>query len=750
MSGKTITSRLIVSLLDGVSGPAGKASAALTALQKKASGTFGSAAAFAGVRRLGGAMGEFKTALYGPAGLMAGFAAVEQTHHFTKFTEHMNRIRAATMAGAEDMKTLKEEIYKTSKAHARSYDEVAEGALQLVKSGKTIHEVIGALDATVGASLAIEKSVGHTAETLTDIIYGMGLRVTNQQEATQVFAETADVAVAASFKFNQSYDEMTRALAKGAPMARVMGLSLRDIATFAGISADENFKGAKAGASMASSWMRLTSQTKKARAELASAGIDLSEFFHRTKDIQNLGGKTLADVLQEEVGIDAEALVPKFDAILKDQRFKGNATRLGSELQAAIAEGLSMDANSPNIEKAREAVDIFIRGSMSKVDLIGIYRELAAKGADQNTPLMKELFGLHHAPSQIAVVNAFRQGLFDSQSKALAEAAPGAVARHGEENLKGLSGALMKITSAWKLFGAAILDTGGAADGLVTILNRATTAINALAGANPAALKVLGGLGIALASFAALAVAADVLKIALAGVRLAFVALTSPIGLVVAGLGALAYFNWEAIKAGWTDFSSGFSKGFWDNLKIPDSVGQSWENLKRQFEAVSGLKLDLPSWRELGELLGGTVAAGVNLLASAFEHVCNWISQAIGLAKQAADALGNIKMPSLFGGGAGAAPIAGARAAGGPVVGGHPYLIGEKGPELFVPGSSGSVTPNHKLGGGGSVHLAPVFNFHGVNTSDPRELARTMRREWDNFVNETFRGAQADVGLRWS
>jgi hypothetical protein len=38
-----------------------------------------------------------------------------------------------------------------------------------------------------------------------------------------------------------------------------------------------------------------------------------------------------------------------------------------------------------------------------------------------------------------------------------------------------------------------------------------------------------------------------------------------------------------------------------------------------------------------------------------------------------------------------------ARAAGGPVIKGRPYLIGEKGPELFVPGFSGTIIPNNKL-----------------------------------------------------
>lgn len=39
------------------------------------------------------------------------------------------------------------------------------------------------------------------------------------------------------------------------------------------------------------------------------------------------------------------------------------------------------------------------------------------------------------------------------------------------------------------------------------------------------------------------------------------------------------------------------------------------------------------------------------------------------------------------------------RAAGGPVTGGTPYLVGERGPELFVPSGNGSIVANGRLGG---------------------------------------------------
>jgi len=45
------------------------------------------------------------------------------------------------------------------------------------------------------------------------------------------------------------------------------------------------------------------------------------------------------------------------------------------------------------------------------------------------------------------------------------------------------------------------------------------------------------------------------------------------------------------------------------------------------------------------------------------------------------------------------------RAAGGPVTGDTPYIVGEKGPELFVPNSSGNIVPNHAMGGSMVVNV---------------------------------------------
>lgn len=56
------------------------------------------------------------------------------------------------------------------------------------------------------------------------------------------------------------------------------------------------------------------------------------------------------------------------------------------------------------------------------------------------------------------------------------------------------------------------------------------------------------------------------------------------------------------------------------------------------------------------------------------------------------------------------------RAIGGSVSSGSPYIVGERGPELFVPGRSGTIVPNDKMGGN-SVQVGSI-NISVENTGD--------------------------------
>ncbi len=72
------------------------------------------------------------------------------------------------------------------------------------------------------------------------------------------------------------------------------------------------------------------------------------------------------------------------------------------------------------------------------------------------------------------------------------------------------------------------------------------------------------------------------------------------------------------------------------------------------------------------------------------------------------------------------APTASPRASGGPVGAFEPYIVGENGPEFFVPSQSGTIIPNHAIGTGGGQSI--VVNLSGTFYTES-EVARRMANQ---------------------
>jgi tape measure domain-containing protein len=67
------------------------------------------------------------------------------------------------------------------------------------------------------------------------------------------------------------------------------------------------------------------------------------------------------------------------------------------------------------------------------------------------------------------------------------------------------------------------------------------------------------------------------------------------------------------------------------------------------------------------------------------------------------------------------------RAKGGSVAGGSPYIVGERGPELFVPGRSGTIVPNDKMGGGG-VNVVVNVDASGSKVEGDEQEGKQLGR----------------------
>ena len=82
------------------------------------------------------------------------------------------------------------------------------------------------------------------------------------------------------------------------------------------------------------------------------------------------------------------------------------------------------------------------------------------------------------------------------------------------------------------------------------------------------------------------------------------------------------------------------------------------------------------------------------------------------------------------------------RALGGPVMGGQSYMVGENGPELFTPATSGQVTRNDQLGGGGTTNVN--FTIIANDTAGFDQLLTSRR----GLITQILSDAQLERGRR--
>jgi hypothetical protein len=177
-------------------------------------------------------------------------------------------------------------------------------------------------------------------------------------------------------------------------------------------------------------------------------------------------------------------------------------------------------------------------------------------------------------------------------------------------------------------------------------------------------------------------------------------------------------------------------------------VGQARDAAARFLSAIAGavgsvvgLIVSIPG-RIVG-IIGGIAgvagrAAGALLgpIGSAIRTIGGWINgllAKLGLVEQRSFQVrrGIVSMNDIL------ANYRGARAEGGPVMGGATYLVGEAGPELFVPSTSGRIVPNLELQsstavGGGSSNTTVNVNAHleglPMRARTPLEVAQQLRR----------------------
>jgi hypothetical protein len=275
----------------------------------------------------------------------------------------------------------------------------------------------------------------------------------------------------------------------------------------------------------------------------------------------------------------------------------------------------------------------------------------------------------------------------------------------------------------------AIIAVGGA---IIGTLVKALTEVGKFIGDNTGLVLALVGAYTAFTIAVNIAATATRLAATAMGIFNAIMAL-NPIVLVVAAIAALVagfIIAYNTIEPFRTLVDSLF-KALQPIIKVVvDLALLIGTTIVRAF----GLAVSVVS--ELAKVLwddgNGPLAVALNAIGKVFEAITAPIRFFIGLVEgaiQLVQTLLNIANNLPFIGGflpsqGTRTPRERRRALGGPVTGGQQYMVGERGPELFVPNQSGSIVPNNSLGG--QINVTVQAGAFLGSSDDAREFARRI------------------------
>ena len=211
------------------------------------------------------------------------------------------------------------------------------------------------------------------------------------------------------------------------------------------------------------------------------------------------------------------------------------------------------------------------------------------------------------------------------------------------------------------------------------------------------------------------------------------------------------------------NFSAGFGSAFEAMVFDAENLGESLKGMaegmaRSVVNALGQMAAQWLAYQAVQMLVGKTTQASA-AGAKTFEAMA--AQQMAALNAFAATAAIPIVGPAMAPAAAGAALAAtspfvatvaslsaaavGARADGGPVSQGMAYLVGERGPELFVPGTSGAVVPNNKMGGG-NVTVNLIEDKRRAGQTQERD--NNGARELDVFVADIMGDGPRSKAIR--
>lgn len=201
-----------------------------------------------------------------------------------EFDKQMSAVQAVSGATASQFKELRKQAIDLGASTTKSASEVAEGQLELAKSGFTVKQVMAAMPGVISASTASGENMARTAEVMTAALNSFGLKASEATHVADVLAKAANDSAA-------DINDLGYTFKYAAAPAHMLGISMEELSAATEIMSNAGIKGETAGTSLRAALLRLADPPKAAGNMLDRLGVSITDAHGKMLPFSNIIGQ---------------------------------------------------------------------------------------------------------------------------------------------------------------------------------------------------------------------------------------------------------------------------------------------------------------------------------------------------------------------------------------------------------------------------------------------------------------------------
>ena len=628
--------------------------------------------------------------------LALGAVAAGSVKLAADFEKSMRNVNSIAKLPEPAFDRLNDQVLALAGPTAQAPKTLADGLYDLVSSGFKSQDAMKVLEASAIAATAGLTTTDVAAKSVAGVLNAYKLPAEEAGHVSDVLFKIVDQGVI-------SFEELASTVGKSLPIAAQLKIPIEDLGGALATLTKTSMSGAEANTAIRGAMVQLIKPTEGLKAAFKELGVESGdELIQKTGSLQGA----------------LEALVGTTD---------GGSEAIGKMFTNSRALSAVLAVTGKNAEGARKDLDnvgdsagatqaAFAEQSKGlSVQLTKLKEGLTALAIEMGTAIL---------PVLTEITQAMNTYLLPALHKIIDVAGP--VFSFLNDKL-GLMKSLFLtmfigpigfvVVALFKLKGVAVTVFNAIVSAARSVINFLRPAFNALKGFFVGVFNVIKAAGrVAFAVIKGAAqIAFNVIKV-----------LTAPMRAVLMGtfrsimaLGRLAFgaikaagtLAFNVIKDATAPFRSVISSAFQAIKSVAVSV---WNAIKSAATAVFGaIKSAMGPLKSAASATFGAIGDAINAVIgvvrdciAAVQDLANAIADAINAASDLAGKVAGLPGKAL--------DLINPFAAGGKIHAGEIGLVGEKGPELFVPSTTGRIVPNHRLaalGTGGGAAAITITNW---------------------------------------